>query len=196
MSKVKKMKLQPLNEGECDIKEMFINEDGKILRVIPKVYNKEYKGLNLYQETCEIGKNPIFLHAFAIYGLMLPCVVTEAIDWVNEDYSNFEEILFYPATTTEDYMEEICYKDMAITLNKNDFYPLYQKYNNILGIEEYILDEDFNQISYPVRLYDWKGIVKSRFTITTLMRQQLREWRKVLPKAYFILEYRKRFSDI
>lgn len=40
MSKVKKMKLQPLNEGECDIEEMFIDEDGKILRVIPKVYSE------------------------------------------------------------------------------------------------------------------------------------------------------------
>lgn len=32
MGKVKKMKLQPLNEGECDIEEMFIDEDGKSLQ--------------------------------------------------------------------------------------------------------------------------------------------------------------------
>ena len=113
---MKKIKLQALKEGEYDIEEIIVDDDGKIQRVIPKVYNEVYKGLNLYQETCEVGENPILLRALAIYGLMLPCVVSEAMDWINETYFSFENIIFYPVTTTEDYMKEIYYKDMSITL--------------------------------------------------------------------------------
>ncbi|KAA5264860.1 hypothetical protein [Bacteroides faecis] len=191
---MKKIKLQALKEGEYDIEEIIVDDDGKIQRVIPKVYNEVYKGLNLYQETCEVGENPILLRALAIYGLMLPCVVSEAMDWINETYFSFENIIFYPVTTTEDYMKEIYYKDMSITLDKDAFYPLYQKYNNILGIEEYILDEHSEIISYPIRIDNLNWIFKSRCTIATLMKQQLMEWRKILPNAHFMIEYCAKFQ--
>lgn len=192
MSNIKKIKLQALKEGECDVEEIFVDADGKIQRVIPKVYNEVYKGLSLYQETCEVGKSPVFLRALAIYGLTLPCVVTEATDWYSEDYANFETILFYPVTITEDYMEEIYHKELGIALNKNDMEPLYQKYKNIIGIEEYDLNEQLTQICYPVRLYDDK-ILKSRLAITAILRQKIKEWSKVLPKAYFLIEYYAKF---
>lgn len=195
MNKTIKIKLQALKEGECDVEEMFVNDEGDILRVIPRIYNEEYRGLNVYEDTCEVGKSPVFVRALAIYGLVLPCIVTEITDWTYENYSNYETILFYPVTVSEDYMEEIFHKDMGINLNKEDLFPLYQKYDNILGVEEYILNEQLTQISYPVRLYndDLKKICKSRFPIASLMKQQLIEWRKVLPKAYFMLEYYAKF---
>lgn len=192
--KIKKIKLQALKEGTYDIEEIFVDADGKIQRVIPKVYNEVYKGLSLYQETCEIGKNPIFLRALGIYALVLPCIVTKVTDWINEDYSNFEEILFYPVTTTEDYMEEIYHKELGIALNKDELRPLYQKYKNLMEIEEYVLNEQLTQIRYPVRLYDDK-IFKSRLAITIIMKRKIREWRKMLPRAYFMIEYCRHFTQ-
>lgn len=198
MSKIIKIKLQALEEGQYDIEEMIINGDGAILRVIPKAYNEEYKGMNLFIETCERGKSPTLLRALAIYNLMLPCIVTEVTDWTNEDYASFETISLYPVTITKDYTEEIYHKEMAITLNKDDLYPLYQKFNYIMGIEECLRNEQSTLISFPVRIDEnnLKQIFKSRCPIALLMKRQLIEWKRVFPKAFLMIEYNTRFSNI
>lgn len=195
MNKPVKIKLKALESDQYDVEEMIIDKEGSILRVIPKHFNKEYRGLDLFIETCEPGEKPVILCALGMYYLKLPCIVTEVTPWTNEDYNSFETILFYPVTITEDHMDEIYYKEHAITLNKEDLYPLYQKNCNIMGIEEYLRDESSNIISFPVRLYgeDLKQILKSRKPIVNIMRKKIAEWKKIIPKAYFMIEYSKSF---
>lgn len=190
-----KIKLKALESDQYDVEEMIIDEEGSILRVIPKFFNKEYRGLNLFIETCGPGKKPVLLCALGMYYLELPCVVTEVTPWTNEDYSSFETILFYPVTTTEDFMGEIYHKEYAISLNKEDLSPIYQKYNNIMGIEEHLRDESSNIISFPVQLYGegLKQILKSRKPIVNIMREKIAEWKKIIPEAYFMIEYSKKF---
>lgn len=192
-----KIKLQGIGPDQYDIEEMIVGENGNILRVIPKAGNNEFRGLNLFVETCEIGKRPVLFRALGIYYLELPCVVTEVTPWTNEDYSAFETILFYPVTRTEDYMTAIYHKEYAISLNKKNLSPFYHKYNNIMGIEESLRDEVSNKISYIVSL-NYEGLKllrESRMPIASLMRKKIIEWEKIFPKAYFVIEYSKQFSN-
>lgn len=199
MNKPVKIKLKALESDQYDVEEMIIDKEGSILRVIPKHFNKEYRGLDLFIETCEPGEKPVILCALGMYYLKLPCIVTEVTPWTNEDYNSFETILFYPVTTTKDfmgyYMGEIYHKEYAISLNKEDLYPLYQKNSNIMGIEEHLRDESSNMISFPVRLYgeSLKQILKSRKPVVNIMRKKIAEWKKIIPKAYFMIEYSKSF---
>ncbi len=193
MGRVIKMKLEALEEGQFEIEEMTVSmDDGAILRVIPEFYNKEYQGHCLYVDTCVVGQRPVLIRALAIFNLRLPGIVTDMIDWVDKDYDGIDRILFYPVTVDDEYQGTVR-KDLAISLDKGDYLPLYQRYASILEIKNYCRDGCLGDICFPVELYekDLKRVFRTKKDICTLLKKQIEKWTEELDfqSMVFVIEY-------
>ena len=191
-----KIKLESVEYGQFNVEEMIISDDGKILRVLPKVCSAGYEGVSFWPETCVVGEKPIILQVLGTYNLALPCIVTEVKKWIDEDYDNFSSIQLYPTTITDDYMGELLHKDLAIKIDKVEFYSIYQKYNHIFGIDQYRLEEEQQQVSFPVEINQQAlKHIKSRNSIIAQIKNQLKIWSEEIPRVHFIIEYSMPFTS-
>lgn len=193
MGRVVKMKLEAIEKGQFEIEEMTVAmDDGRVLGVIPAFYNKEYEGQSLYADTCEVGKCPAFFRVLAIFNLVLPGVVTDIIDWVGRDYDGIAKILFYPVTIDCEY-EGTNRRDLALTLDKKEFHPLYCRYMDILGIQGYSRNELSGEVFFSVDLNgkDLKRVFRSRRPICILLKNQIEMWKKelVCESMVLVIEY-------
>lgn len=193
MGKIIKMKLEAIEKGQFEIEEMTVSvDDGKILEVIPAFYYEEYKGYSLYIDTCEVGKRPVLGCALAIFNLELPALVTDTIDWVDKDYDGIDEILFYPVIIDVEY-EGTMRNDLAVRLNKKEYYLLYRRYGDILGIRGYCRDELSGNIFFLIELYDkdWSRVFRTKKPICTQIRSQIEMWKRELSfeSMVFTVEY-------
>lgn len=193
MGKIIKMKLEAIEKGQFEIEEMTVStDDGRVLGVIPAFYYKEYEGQSLCVDTCEVGKCPVFFRVLAIFNLVLPGVVTDIINWVGRDYDGIAKILFYPVTIDCEY-ESTKRRDLALTLDKKEFHPLYCRYMDILGIQGYSRDELSSEVFFSVDLNgkDLKRVFRSRRPICTLLKDQIEMWKKelVCESMEFVMEY-------
>lgn len=137
MDRIVKMKLEVIEEGQFEIEEMTVSmDDGRVLGMIPAFYNKEYERHSLYVDTYEVGKCPVFDRVLAIFNIVLPAVVTDVINWVGRDYDGIDKILFFPVVIDDKY-EGTNRKDLAIVLDKKDYYPLFRRYKETLEISGY-----------------------------------------------------------
>ncbi len=193
MGRIIKMKLKALEEGQFEIEEMTVSlDDGAILGVIPEFYYKEYKGQSLYADTCLVGERPILVRALAIFNLRLPGIVTDVIDWIDKDYDWIDKILFYPVTVDDGYQGTVR-RELAVSLDKGEYQPLYRRYVSMLAIKSYCRNELSGDVSFPVELYekDLKRIFRTRKPICILMREQIEKWQKELSfqQMVFVVEY-------
>lgn len=187
------MKLEAMEKGQFEIEEMTVSmDDGVIQGVIPSFYNEEYRGQNLYADTCEVGKSPVLFRVLAIFNLELPGIVTDRIDWVDKDYEGIDKVLFYPVTIDDEY-EGTGRRDLAINLDTKEYYFLYRRYEDILGIGGYCRDELSGDVCFPVDLYekDLKCVFRTKRDICTLLKKQVEEWKRELDfqSMVFVIEY-------
>lgn len=194
--KVIKVKLQALCKGQFCLEEMTISKEsehiGLIKSVIPKDLNHDYKGEGIFINSCEIGATPTLLYKLGIYNLELPCTVKDKIDWFEEDYDGIAGISLYPVTTSDEY-EPVEWKDNAVSLNREAFYPLYIKYHKLLGIREYVGDAESDSAGFKIELHDneMKRICKDENDTSLRLSAQAGIWKEKFSDRTlsFMLEY-------
>lgn len=125
------------------------------------------------------------------------------LEKINEDYSHICEIIFYPVTLSKDY-ESKKHKELAIILDKNEFYPLYKENIDLLEMSRYWVDEETQKVHFPININKQGLEIFRRYSLQDLilfnpinsikkkLSDQAESWTKKFSNEFtveFVIEY-------